>query len=238
MRFKLILFSVIILFWHGAAQLINNQLILPGPLDVLHYTIPLIKNPGFYGDIGITLLRSLSGLIIALAAGMTAGALMGYKPLISQICKPLIVFIQSTPVISWLLIVLLWIRPESVASIITFIAAFPVIVINMETGIHATDSKYLEMARVFKVSRKSIIQHIYIPSLRHYILSSLSITGGLAVKVAVMAEVLAHPGNGLGERLFWARQNIEMPALISYTLVIVALTLIITGTVERFKGEQ
>lgn len=227
---------VLILLWHIAAVITDNQVILPTPSDVLSSFFHASASPVFYKDLAFTLLRSSAGLIISVILGVSSGALMGFSPRFSRILSPLITGIQATPAISWLLIALVWFDPQSIPVILVVLATFPIITINTAEGIMTTDTRLLEMARVFEVPGKRLMRRIYLPEIAGYIRSSFRITVGFSLKVGLMAEVLSHPGSGIGERLSWARINVEMPDLIMYTALAVILTLALSKVLSYIEA--
>ncbi len=175
-----------------------------------------------------TLLRSSAGLVLSVMLGVTTGVLIGFYRNFRRAVQPLVTVIQSTPAISWLLIALIWFDVQLIPIILVILATFPIITINTAEGIMTTDRKLLEMASVYSVPRKKIVSDIYIPEITGYIRSSFRIALGFTIKVALMAEVLSHPGSGIGERLSWARINVEMADLIMYTLLAVLMTLLLS----------
>lgn len=232
MLFRTASLFVLIAIWHLASLVIANEVILPSPQVVAETVGSFLITWEFYIDLAVTLVRSFAGLALALICGILCGAAMGYKTMIRSFIRPVVVILQATPAISWLLLVLVWFSGSAVPLIIVFLASFPIIALNTETGVLTTDRKLLEMANLFKVKRSEKIRKIYLPSIRNYVASSLSITTGLTIRVAVMAEVLSHPGSGIGERLSWARLNVEMPALFGYTIIIVLASLLLTSGIH------
>jgi ABC-type nitrate/sulfonate/bicarbonate transport system permease component len=53
-----------------------------------------------------------------------------------------------------------------------------------------------------------------------------------------MAEVLAHPGMGIGEKMSWARINIETADLLAWSFMVVIITFIIMGVLKLFQKEK
>jgi len=94
------------------------------------------------------------------------------------------------------------------------------------------------MADIYNLGHKKIIKNIYIPSIAGYFESSLKIVFGNTFKVVVMAEVLAHPGAGIGEKMSWARINIETADLMAWSFLVVIITFIIMGLLNFFKKEN
>jgi NitT/TauT family transport system permease protein len=201
---------------------------LPGPVDVAESFLKTSTTIGFYQDIAITTGRSIGGMILSILVGVGFGALLGFSQNSYKIFLPFVTALQATPAISWLLIALVWFDPEIIPVLLVILSTFPIITLNTAEGIRTTDYKLVEMAKVFNVDSGKIVRKIYIPEIAGYIRSSFKISLGFAIKVALMAEVLAHPGSGIGERLSWARINVEMPDLVMYSAVGVIITLVLS----------
>ena len=58
---------------------------------------------------------------------------------------------QSLPIASFIIVLIIWFGSKNVASYISFIVVFPMIYNSVITGVGNVDSKILEMAQVFNV---------------------------------------------------------------------------------------
>ena len=65
---------------------------------------------------------------------------------------PVIAVVKSTPVASFIILCLIWIPSRNLSVFISFLMVLPVIYTNILEGIRQTDSKILEMAKVFQVN--------------------------------------------------------------------------------------
>jgi len=80
------------------------------------------------------------------------------------------------------------------------------------------------MSALYKVKRKYIIRDIYIPSIKHYIISGVLMCLGLAWKVSVTSEVLATPKYSIGLNLLNSKAMLETSELFAWTVVVVLLS--------------
>lgn len=67
------------------------------------------------------------------------------------------------------------------------------------------------MARLYRFSRRKILLHVTLPSIRPYFFSALEIVVGGGWKLAVMGEVLT-TNSGIGGAITTARLNIQPDA--------------------------
>lgn len=234
---KLVFAFIILISWQIGAYFYHNPIILPAPLDVIISLEKIILNGTLFSETITTFSRGVTGVFFAFLIGIIIGILMGVNKTFHYSINPLIVMLQSTPVISWLLLALIWFDNRIVPLFIIIISTGPVIIINVSEGIKRTDPKLLEMAKLYQVKKGRIIRDIYIPSIAGYIVSSLKIVFSLAYRTAVMAEVLAHPGNGIGEKMSWARINVETADIISWTFVIIGLAVLTNKLFSRLSDK-
>lgn len=208
-------------------MLLRNPIILPYPVDIVRSLAKITLNGDLVRESAVTLLRGLAGASIAFLLGVLVGLLMGTSRRAYETLSPAVTALQSTPVISWILLALIWFDNTVVPVFIIVVAAAPTFIISVSEGILRTDPKLLEMAKVFRVRRLKVIRSIVIPSILGYLFASVKIVFGLTYRTAVMAEVLAHPGGGIGEKMNWARINVETADIIAWTLIIILFAFII-----------
>lgn len=230
---KFISLFFFILIWYIFSNTISDSMILPTPYETFLKILDFAKTGVLFSEFIITFLRSIYGLSASLLCGIFLGTIMGFSKIIYKLISPIITFLQSTPVISWLLLALIWFSSDIIPIFIVAVAVLPVITINTAEGLVRTDKNLLEMAELYNVPFRRIIKEIYIPQIMGYLLSGIKIAVGITFRVSVMAEVLSHPGNGIGEKMSWARINIETADIIAWTIVIITATLILDYFVER-----
>lgn len=231
-RNKALFFISLIVLWQAGAMFLHNPVILPYPADIVRSLIKITLNGDLARESAITLLRGLIGASIAFVIGVLLGLLMGVSRKAYETLSPAVTMLQSTPVISWILLALIWFDNTVVPVFIIVVAAAPTFIISVSEGIMRTDPKLLEMAKVFRIKRLKVIRSIIIPSILGYLLASVKIVFGLTYRTAVMAEVLAHPGGGIGEKMNWARINVETADIIAWTLVIILFAFLVDELIE------
>ena len=223
-------------FWLGAWQLCaflvdlhvrgrGNELLLPYPATVLSALVRLAGTPAFWGTVLATLGRILAGMVLGTALGGLLAALTFLSPWADRLLSPAIRVIRATPVVSFILLILLWTGRDRVPVVISALMVLPVIWGNLSKGLGETDPQLLEMARAYRFSAFQTVKLIYLPSLRPYFLSAVTTAMGLAWKSGVAAEVLCLPRPSVGTQIYNAKLYLEVPDLFAWTVVVVALSL-------------
>ena len=212
---------VILLSWELAARAIGSSNILPGPFFTLETLLSLLDDQTFYKSLGLTILRGLLGFVIALALGLTIGIISGLNPKIEAFFSPLLVTIRSTPVISIILLAIIWLRVENVPVFIGILTMFPILSTNLTAGIKEVDKGLLQMAAIYKIKLSRVFRDIYIPSIAPFTFSALLTAVGFGWRAVIIGEVLSQPRYGIGSMMQDAQSYLLVAELISWTLVAV-----------------
>ncbi len=213
--------------WQLAAMAVGRELLLPGPAAVARSLCALAATADFWLSAGSTLLRIFLGLVWGTAAGALLAVLTHFSPWASALLAPAVKVIRATPVVSFILLVYLWVARAAIPAVIAGLMVLPVIWGAMTAGLAAVDPQLLEMARAYRFSRLKTVGLIYLPSLKGHFTSGLLTAFGLAWKSGVAAEVICPPASAIGSRLQQARLALETADLFAWTLVIIALSLLL-----------
>lgn len=229
-RTKAVLISIgIACFWlavwailyHG----VGRDVIIPSPFAVVAEIRALLHTPDFWLIVGNSVVRVLFGIVFALAVGGLGGIASAFSPVFGRLTRPVIAVIQATPVVSFIIIALIWFQSDHVAIFISFLMCLPIVWNNVSTGIRAVDRDLVEMARVFRVTRWERFLRVYLPSIQPYLIAAMTTVLGLAWKVSVAAEVLSHPRYGIGTKLHGAKVYLDTPNLFAWTAIVVLLSM-------------
>lgn len=212
---------ILILAWEIIARNIGSRNILPGPWYTFETLASLLLQSSFYKSLAITLLRGLLGFILALIMSLIIGIPSGLSSRFESFFSPLLVTIRSTPVISVILLAIIWLRVENVPVFIGFLTMFPILATNLTAGIKEVDKGLLEMADIYRIRKRRILSDIYFPSLSPFIFSGLLTAIGFGWRAVIIGEVLSQPRFGIGSMMQDAQSYLLVAELISWTLVAV-----------------
>lgn len=187
-----------------------------------------------------SLYRVAVGLILSFVIGIPTGIGVSINKSFRAFAVPIIKFLQSTPIISWILLALIWLKLWMIPIFILFLNSFPIVVINVYEGFLGVDKKLIEMSNFYKVSLTQKIKHLYIPSIVSNILASTTIILSSSFKIIVMAEVISKIDIGIGASINYAWINIETEKILAWTILVVFLGLsiekIINGILKKKLG--
>lgn len=223
---KIIGILIWFVIWQIGAMTVDNIYILPSPLLTLRTLLALKDSPDFFVSIGTTLYRVFLGFFLSVGIGTILGLLSGLNHWVHDFVKPFVVVVRSTPVISVILMIAIWVHTDAVPVVIAFLMGFPIIWLSAYEGLCQTDSQKLEMAKSFNVKKRNIMLGIYLPSIRPYLLTGIISALGISWKVTVAAEVISFPKAAIGSRLFESKLYVETSEVFAWTIVVVSLSFI------------
>ena len=224
--------------WQLAAMLVGRELLLPSPAAVAKALWSLLGTGDFWLSALYTLLRVAAGLIVGTAAGLLLAFLGHYCPWAGMVLAPAVRVVRATPVVSFILLVYLWVSRANIPGVIAALMVLPVIWGSVSAGLEAVDHKLLELARAYRFGPGKTLRLVTLPSLRPYFESGLLTAFGLAWKSGVAAEVICPPTRAIGSRIQQARLALETPELFAWTLVLIALSLSFEWLLRRLLGRK
>ncbi len=216
--------AVFIAAWQAASGFYNH-VILPSPAEVARSLASLTLDGRLWEHARQSIMRGLTGFGLSVAAGVPLGLLIGVSPLLSNVFRPLVVTLQVVPLISWLLLAMIWLGFSQVPAFVVFVTTLPLITINTVQGVKNIDPQLMQMAVVFRISRSRVFREIYLPQVLPYLLAGISTALGTTWKAVAMAEFLS-VSQGIGARMALARINLETADLFAWTFILIGLGLI------------
>lgn len=216
--------ALLIGLWKLASILYGSELILPPPESTLVATIKLFFSENFISIVGLTILRGITGFAISFLMGVGLGALAGVNSAFNAFLKPILVTIRSTPVISLILLALIWFKVDMVPVFIAFLTMFPFICTNVIDGIRNVDPDLVEMAKIYKVSHQRVIKEVYLPAIVPFIFSGASSAMGFGWRAIIIGEVLSQPKFGIGTIMQTAQTYLLVKEVIAWTIIAVIIS--------------
>ena len=141
--------------------------------------------------------------------------------------------VKATPVASFIILLLLFLGPVKVPSLITFLIVLPIIWTNLDQGFDSIDPQLAEVAKMYRFSLSKRLRVLIFPSIKPYFLSACKTAIGLAWKAGVAAEIIAMPPNTIGTMIGEAKLYIMSAEMFAWTLTVVLLSIAIEFAVSR-----
>ncbi len=239
-RYRLIsIFAILFLLgiWKLISVLAGSSQIVPSPGQTFIAVIDIVSRENFLPSVGNTILRGLAGFCIALALAFLLGIPAGMSRAVFIFINPVLVAIRSTPVISLILLIIIWAGNELVPVFIAVLTMFPIICVNIIEGIRHVDKSLVEMGHVYKVSKRRILTGISIPSILPFLTGGISNALGFGWRAIIIGEVLSQPLMGIGTRMQDAQIFLMVSELIAWTLVAIVISYIFEA-IMRFTEKK
>lgn len=237
---KLIKILLSLIFWLAVWQIISlfidKVLLVPSPGTVLAHLFSLIATADFWQITATSLWRIMLGFVLGTVFGVALAVLTSVSHIADTLISPVVRVVRATPVVSFIILALVWIHSASLPIFIVFLMVLPVLWSNVTAGIADTDKQLLEMAHVFHIGRFKTVMKVYVPSIMPYFLAACISSIGLAWKSGIAAEVIASPRIAMGTEMQNAKIYLETPDVFAWTIVVIILSLIIEKLlVKLFK---
>ena len=226
--------------WELASLAAGRELLLPPPLRVGEGLLALAQTADFWLDLGATLGRVFLGLAWGALMGTVLAFLTHFSPWLDRLISPAVRVVRATPVVSFILLVYLWVPRWAIPWVIAGLMVLPVVWGSLSAGLGNMDGKLLEFARAYRFSRLKTLRLVYLPALRPHFSAGLLTAFGLAWKSGVAAEVLCPPARAIGSRIQQAKLGLETADLFAWTLAIIVLSLALEGLFRRLleRGDR
>jgi NitT/TauT family transport system permease protein len=219
------LVALIVFLWQVAVWLeVTSQLILPPPLEVLEETVDLLENMlrgGFVLDNSwITLKEIVLGFLLAAAAGIGLGIVVGETAFGRLVLMPFLVAVNAAPKVAFAPIFVAWFGFGIGAKVAmgAFIAFFPLL-IDTAAGLAGTDPDQAKLFRAIRASRRQTFLKLKLPNALPFIFAGLKTAAVLAVVGAIVGEFLGG-GRGLGGLIRVASSQLAIDRVFAFVFIL------------------
>ncbi len=216
--------TILIILWKLISEFIGSEIILPSPESVFKAFITLAKEKTFIGSVSTTICRGVTGFIISASVALVVGIAAGENKYFYNLIKPLLTIIKTVPVLSIILLAIIWLNTDDVPVFVCFLVVFPIISANVIQGIKNVAPGLLQMAKIYRVSRSRIIIQIYLPSLIPYLMAGLSTAAGVTWKAVIAAEVICMPKAAIGTGMQYAKLQLNTEDLFAWTFIAIIIS--------------
>lgn len=215
-----------LLLWELAARLLHNRLLLVGPLETLGILLRMATGVGYWQAVWNSTLRVLGGFLSGALAGIALAVLARNRKGLRWILSPFVNVVKAIPVASFVVILLIWVGNRNASLFICFFVSFPIFYLNTLAGLGAAPIELMEVAKLYRLSRHTRIQALYLPVLAPFLESALSLSIGVSFKAGAAAELIGQPLFSFGNGLYRAKIYLETGEVFAWTLSIVLFAML------------
>ncbi len=234
-RYKGSFFAAVIwlLLWQLLARSVSNPFLLAGPLETGRALGRMAVTASFWQALSASFLRMFGGFLAGTLLAFSAAALAYRKAGLRVLLSPFVLCVKSVPVASFIILILIWAGSRYVALWISAVICFPVVYLNTLSGLLATEQTLLETAALFRLRFRDRITALYLPQLRPFFGSALSVACGMSFKAGVAAEVIGQPLCSIGNGIYRAKIYLETADIFAWTAAVVLLSWLSERLVRR-----
>lgn len=207
--------------WLAQAGWLSPQ-VLPAPSKVAKTAFKLAVSGTLVNDLGVSMLRAITGFAIGGGIGFALGTLVGFSRIAEAFIDRSVQMIRAIPFLALLPLVIVWfgVGEGQKIFLVSLGVAFP-IYINTTLGIRQVDPKLLELGRVQGLNTWQLIRRIILPGALPSILTGIRYSLATAWLALVVAETIGAQ-SGLGFLAMDAREFLRTDVIV-LTIVIYAL---------------
>ena len=196
--------------WQCAAMAVGQEVFLVSPVQALRTLLQLLPQAEFWQRVGFSSGRILLGF--------------GLGVVVRVLLAPVLQLVKATPVASFIILALVWVRGASLSVLISFLMVLPVLYGAVRTGIRSADPQLLEMAKVFRMPFARRLRAVWLPAVLPAFRQGCSVALGICWKSGVAAEVIGLPNGSIGDALYRAKITLSTGELFAWTFVIILLS--------------
>lgn len=210
--------------WQLASAIVGNSILFAGPIQTVQALFGLVGSLAFWGIVGSSASHIVVGFLLAFALGIALGWLAHRCRVVREVLAPAVQVMKATPLVCFVVLLLLWVGSRRVSSYAVFLVAFPAVYFSALKGFDAPDQGKDEALRVMGVSAPRRFFSLTWPKALSYVLAACQNACGMSWKAGVAAELIGTPPGTMGERIYQSRLLLETQDLFAWTLVVIAFS--------------
>lgn len=231
---SIVIFLVILLaFWQGiyyvGVDLLHvwKAYSMPSPMGVGQRFWELLCDGSLLEAIGNSLLRGITGYVLAVIIGVALGLLINHFKYLQKNLKPLVLGVQTLPSVCWVPFSILWfgLSTQAILFVVVMGAAFS-IAISVDNAIKNIQPIYLKAALTMGANKKQLYTKVVLPASLPELVGGLKQGWSFAWRALMAGEVMT-TSVGLGQTLITGRDLADINQVMLVMVVIVIIGIVI-----------
>ncbi|MBB6445561.1 ABC transporter permease [Bacillus benzoevorans] len=223
-----IVIIALFLLWEIAPRAgLVDAAFFPPFTDVVRAWWDMAVSGELFAHFKASIIRSISGFVLALVIAIPLGLLIGWYPLARDLLNPVLELFRNTAALALLpvFILLLGIGETSKISIVLFACTWPIL-LNTIAAVGSVDPLLIKSARSMNISSFKLFYKVILPASVPTIFTGIRMAGTGAILVLIAAEMVGAK-EGLGYLITYAQYNFLIPQMYAGILTISLLGLLI-----------
>ncbi len=200
-----------------------DPFIMSSPSRIGKTIASLCSEGTLFYHIGVTLLETIVGLVIAVVLGCAIALALWWSDTLRKILEPYIVVLNALPKIALGPLIIIWCGTGSKAIIfMTVLVGLIVAIMHMLSAFIATDKNKILLLRSMGASKMQTLTKLVIPSALPAFVSMLKVNVGMAWIGSIMGEYIVSRA-GLGYLIVYGGQTFKLDLVMSATCILCLL---------------
>jgi NitT/TauT family transport system permease protein len=223
---KIIIPILFLIMWELVSRLlVKKAVLLPPPSKVLHSLYEMVLSGEIFVHSLHSVLRVLSGFMLAALAGIPLGLIMGWYKYVEKLLDTSVHMLRPIPATAWVPASILFFgvgnRP---ALFLVFIGTIWPLLLNSISGVKSIDKIYIWAAQTMGVKGKDLFIKVVLPAALPEIFTGMRIGIGVAWTCVIVAEILA-VRSGLGYLIMESRLIVRPDKVFAGMIMIAVIGL-------------
>jgi ABC-type nitrate/sulfonate/bicarbonate transport system permease component len=226
----------LLLVWEalGTSGLVD-PLFISSPTRVARAAWLLSHDRDFWTDVEVSATEFVLGYGAALAVAIPLGLAVGLSKRLQYLIGPFVDTLNAVPRVTLLPLIIIWcgIGIWSKVAVVFLGAVIPVL-INTQSGVKASEARFMRVARSFPASRWKIFSSIILPGIVPFIFTGAKYGAGRALLGVVVGELYASTA-GLGHLIADAGNTFQTDVVFVGALLFMAAGLIVVTLLDALE---
>jgi ABC-type nitrate/sulfonate/bicarbonate transport system permease component len=235
---RLGLLALVLAFWEVTGRMVNPLLGVPPSAVVpsLRDLLLLRSYPDLPASLLLTVREIATAYILAVAAGLGCGFMLGMHRLIGRAWGPMLAALYAVPAVVWYPSLMLFFGLDAASKIaFGFLLGFFPIALAVLAGIRQVNPQLVVVARAYGAGTTTVFRRVMLPAMLFTLVGGLRTGLALCVIGVVVGEILGSKA-GMGALInhaYGLLRTGDYVALVLVTLVLVVGSDILASLLER-----
>lgn len=218
------LLVLLFVLWQLAADLgWVDPFLTSSPSRILATIYSLYFDGTLFYHIGITLLETIVGFVIAVGLGCIIALLLWWSDLCRKVLEPYIVVLNALPKIALGPLIIIWCGTGSKAIVfMTVLVGIIIVIMHMLSAFIAVDESKLLLMRSMGATKLQTLTKLVLPSSLASFISMLKVAVGMSWIGSIMGEYIVSRA-GLGYLIVYGGQVFRLDLVMAATLILCLL---------------
>ena len=227
---------ILLLVWQaiGASGLVD-PLFISSPTAVARAAWLLSQRRDFWTDLQVSATEFMLGYGAALAVAIPLGLALGLSKRLQYLIGPFVDTLNAVPRVTLLPLIIIWCGIGIWSKVVVvFLGAVIPVLINAQSGVKASEARFIRVARSFSASRFKIFSSIILPGVVPFIFTGAKYGAGRALLGVVVGELYASTA-GLGHLIADAGNTFQTDVVFVGALLFMAAGLLVVALLDVFE---